>query len=117
VLAACVLAAGCTRLDTAPASGEGERIEIRQGTTAGFEGLRIGLANIISSDYAGKRHGLAAVLVLFIDGNPPREKQFEARAGQEVEMEKYSLYVQEIRGGSKGSVTLRVKEAGHPPVP
>ncbi|MFH1618568.1 MAG: hypothetical protein ABIG11_01540 [bacterium] len=119
LLAGCALAAGCTQVDTVTAFGEGEVIEISQGTTANFGELRMGLGNASKSDYTNdagqKKHGLVAVLWLFISGDPPQEKRFDVHAGQNLKMDKYSVYVQEIRAGSKGSITLRVK--GGDPVP
>ena len=113
LLSACVLAAGCKPVEKAPVLGEGNMIEIRQGTAGGSEGLRIGLSNIIETDYTGpageKKHGLEAVLVLFIKGEPPQEKRFDTHIGDTVSLGKYSVYVQEISGGSKGSVKLQVK--------
>ncbi|MFA6316423.1 MAG: hypothetical protein WC943_03315 [Elusimicrobiota bacterium] len=121
VLAACVLSAGCAQMDKAPALGDGKSVEIRQGTVANFEGLRIGLSNIVNVEHAcnvgGKKRGLEAVLVLFVEGNPPQEKQYAMCAGQTVNLDKYSVYAQEIKGGSKGSVTLQVKAAGQSPAP
>ena len=121
MLAACVLAAGCRPVETAPAPWEGEVIEIRQGTTANFEGLRIGLSDISETEYAGsageKKRGLTAVLVLFMNGKPPREKRFDVRAGDTATLDKYSLYVQEVRGGSKGSILLRGKTTSQTPAP
>lgn len=115
VLAACVLAAACNPVETAPL-GEGQVIEIRQGTTGNFEGLRIGLSNISETDYitgvGEKRHGLEAVIVLFLKTDPPQEKRFDTHAGDTVSLGKYSVYVQQIKGGSKGSVKLQVKAAG-----
>lgn len=110
LLSGCTLTAGCRQVETAP-FGEGERIEIAHGTTAGFEELRIGLVNVSRTDYeeAGrKKSGLAASLSLFRPGNPPDEKLFDLRAGQKAEFGGYSVYAQEIRGGRKGSVVLRV---------
>ncbi|OGS51960.1 MAG: hypothetical protein A3J79_00825 [Elusimicrobia bacterium RIFOXYB2_FULL_62_6] len=118
MLAAFVLAAGCKPVDTAPL-GEGQVIEIRQGTTANFEGLRIGLSSISESDYTGsageKKHGLEVALVLLNRGTPPQEQRFDLRAGGTAEFYGYSVYVQEIRGGAKGSVKLQIKTAGKPP--
>jgi len=48
-------------------------------------------------------------LSLFIDGNPPQEKDFKVHVGQKIEMDKYSVYVEEIRGTNKGLVTLRIE--------
>ena len=70
--------------------------------------------NIIGADYvdeAGtKKQGLIAVLSLFVEGNPPQEKDFKVHAGQRIIMDKYSVYVEEIRGTVKGLVTLRIEE-------
>ncbi|HAF96246.1 MAG: hypothetical protein A2X34_05495 [Elusimicrobia bacterium GWC2_51_8] len=113
---ACAFAAGCTPVDTVPATfGGGELVEIKQGTTANLGLLRIGLVNTGKSDYTNdageKKHGLVAGLSLFISGKPPQEKRFDVYAGQTVRMGKYSVYAQEIRGGFKGSVKLRVNGA------
>lgn len=106
-------ATSCIQIDKAPL-GEGKMIEIRHGTTGNFNGLRIGLGNINKSDYTNdlgeKKHGLVAMLWLYINGNPPQEKQFEVYAGRNIKMDKYLIYVQEIRGGLKGSVKLQVKK-------
>lgn len=92
----------------------GEVIQIKQGNVGTFHELRLGVANIIKADYideAGtKKHGLIAVLTLFIEGNPPQEKDFKVYAGQKIIMDKYLVYVEEIRGTAKGSVTLRIEE-------
>ena len=49
------------------------------------------------------------ILTLFIEGNPPQEKDFKVHVGQKIIMDKYSVYVEEIRGTVKGLVTLRIK--------
>ena len=121
ILILCAFAAGCTPIDTVPATfGGGELVEIKQGTTANFGVLRIGLVNVGKSDYTNdageKKHGLVAGLWLFIKGNPSQEKRFDVYAGQTVKMNKYSVYVQEIRGGLKGSVVLRVNDVDPAPV-
>jgi len=91
----------------------GEVIQIKQGNVGTFHELRIGVTNIIKADYvdeAGtKKQGLIAVLTLFVEGNPPQEKDFKVHAGQKIIMDKYSVYVEEIRGTVKGLVTLRIK--------
>jgi len=101
-------------------AGEGERhnggevIQIKQGNVGRFHELQIGVMNIIRADYvdeAGtKKQGLIAVLSLFVEGNPPQEKNFKVHAGQKIIMDKYSVYVEEIRGTVKGLVTLRIEE-------
>ncbi|MEW6003576.1 MAG: hypothetical protein AB1638_13145 [Nitrospirota bacterium] len=110
---ALVFATSCIQIDKAPL-GEGKMIEIRHGTTANLGELRIGLGNINKSEYTNdlgeKKHGLVAMLYLFINGNPPQKKQFEVYAGRNIKMDKYSVYVQEIRGGLKGSIKLQVKK-------
>lgn len=92
----------------------GEVIQIKQGNVGTFHELRLGVTNIIKADYideAGtKKHGLIAVLTLFIEGNPPQEKDFKVHAGQKIIMDKYLVYVEEIRGTAKGLVTLRIEE-------
>ncbi len=94
----------------------GEVIQIKQGNVGTFYKLRIGVTNIIKADYldeAGiKKHGLIAILTLFIEGNPPQEKDFKVHAGQKIVMDKYSVYVEEIRGTVKGLVTLRINIKG-----
>jgi|YelNatPaOPRAMG01_1025707.scaffolds.fasta_scaffold89631_2 hypothetical protein len=105
---------GCSQIDKAPISNTGDIIEISHGTVASFGELRIGLGNINKTEYTndlGKRkHGLLANLFLFIDGNPPIEKSLEVYAGQNVQVGKYSVYVQEIQGGLKGLVKLQIKK-------
>jgi hypothetical protein len=105
-------AAGCVPVEKVSGSG-GEVIQIKQGNVGTFHELRIGVTNIIKADYIGeagtKKHGLIAVLTLFIEGNPPQEKDFKVHVGQKIIMDKYSVYVEEIRGTVKGLVTLRIK--------
>ncbi|MDP2276715.1 MAG: hypothetical protein Q8K51_00665 [Nitrospirota bacterium] len=113
-----ILAAGCVPVEKVSESG-GELIQIKQGNVGTFYKLRIGVINIIKADYideAGtKKHGLIAVLTLFIEGNPPQEKDFKVHAGQKIIMDNYSVYVEEIRGTVKGLVTLRIEEISKSP--
>ncbi len=106
-------AGGCVPVEKAPGSG-GELIQIKQGNVGTFQELRLGVANIIQDAYvdeAGvKKQGLIAILTLFIDGNPPQEKDFQLHVGQKIVMDKYSVYAEEIRGTSKGLVTLRIED-------
>lgn len=106
-------AGGCVPVEKVPGSG-GELIQIKQGNVGTFNGLRLGVVNIIKDAYvdeAGvKKQGLIAVLTLFIDGNPPQEKDFQLHAGQKIVMDKYSVYAEEICGTTKGLVTLRIEE-------
>lgn len=110
----CIFAYGCTQIDKAPVLSEGEIIEIKQGTTANFGELRIGLGNVNKSDYSNdkgeRKRGLVAMLWLFVKENPAQEKRFEIYAGQNVKMDKYLVYVQEIRKGLKDSVILQINE-------
>ena len=103
---------GCVPVEKVPGSG-GELIQIQQGNVGTFHELRLGVANIIKVDYldeaGAKKQGLMAALTLFIDGNPPQEKDFKVHAGQKIMMDKYSVYVEEIRGTNKGLVTLRIE--------
>jgi len=109
---------GCVPVERVPGSG-GELIQIRQGTVGAFDKLKIGVTNIIEADRvdeAGeKKRGLTAVLTLFIDGNPPKEKDFQVHAGQTIVMGEYSVYTEEIRGTAKGLVILRIE--GNPKSP
>ena len=111
-LSVLILAAGCVPVEKVPGSG-GELIQIQQGNVGTFHELRLGVANIIKTDYideaSTKKQGLIAVLTLFVEGNPPQEKNFKVHAGQKIMMDKYSVYVEEIRGTNKGLVTLRVE--------
>jgi hypothetical protein len=111
-------AAGCVPVEKVPGSG-GEVIQIKQGNVGTFHELRIGVTNIIKADYldeAGiKKHGLIAILTLFIEGNPPQEKDFKVHAGQKIIMDKYLVYVEEIRGTVKGLVILRIEEISKSP--
>ncbi|MDO8805113.1 MAG: hypothetical protein Q7R35_11825 [Elusimicrobiota bacterium] len=104
---------GCVPVEKVPGSG-GEVIQIKQGNVGTFDTLKLGVANIIKAEYVDKagvkKQGLIAVLSLFIDGNPPQEKDYKARAGQTIIMGKYSVYVEEIRGTDKGLVTLRLEK-------
>ena len=109
---------GCVPVEKVPGSG-GEVIQIQQSTVGTFQELKIGVTNIIKAEYVdeagAKKQGLIAVLTLFIDGNPPQEKDFKVHAGQTITMNKYSVYLEEIRGTSKGLVTLRIEEVSKPP--
>ena len=109
---------GCVPVEKVPGSG-GEVIQIQQSTVGTFHELKIGVTNIIKAEYVdeagAKKQGLIAVLTLFIDGNPPQEKDFKVHAGQTITMNKYSVYLEEIRGTSKGLVTLRIEEVSKPP--
>lgn len=100
---------GCVPSEKVPGSG-GELIRIQQGSVGTFQELRLGVANIVEveADGAGAKKGLMAALTLFVDGNPPQEKDFQVRAGQTIAMGKYSVYVEEIKGTTKGLVTLRI---------
>lgn len=113
VLAAACCLAGCTQVEKASAPGQGGLVlSIAQGTTGSFDELRIGLANVRKSEYVdeagAKKRGLVAGLALLVPGNPPQEKSFDVHAGQRVAVDKYSLYVEEVRKGPKDSVMLRV---------
>jgi len=103
---------GCVPVERVPGSG-GELIQIQQGTVGTFDKLKIGVTNIIEADHVdkagAKKQGLIAVLTLFIDGNPPQEKDFQVHAGQTIVMGGYSVYTEEIRGTTKGLVTLRIE--------
>ena len=109
---------GCVPVEKLPGSG-GELIQIQQGNVGTFHELRIGVANIVKADYvdesSAKNQGLIAVLSLFIEGNPPQEKDFQVHAGQTITMNKYSVYVEEIRRTNKGMVTLRIEEISKSP--
>lgn len=109
---------GCVPVEKVPGSG-GEVIQIQQSTVGTFHELKTGVTNIIKAEYAdaagAKKQGLIAVLTLFIDGTPPQEKDFKVHAGQTIVMDKYSVYTEEIRGTSKGLVTLRIEEVSKPP--
>ena len=109
---------GCVPVEKVPGSG-GELIQIQQGNVGTFHELRIGVANIVKADYvdeaSAKNQGLIAVLSLFIEGNPPQEKDFQVHAGQTITMNKYSVYVEEIRRTNKGMVTLRIEEISKSP--
>ncbi len=109
---------GCVPVEKVPGSG-GEVIQIQQGNVGTFHELRIGVANIVKADYVdeagAKKQGLIAVLSLFIEGNPPQEKDFHVHAGQTITINKYSVYVEEIRGTTKGLVTLRIEEFSKSP--
>lgn len=113
VLAAVCFLAGCTQIERAPVPGEGGLVlSIAQGTTGSVDELRIGLGFVRKSEYVdeagAKKRGLVAGLMLLIPGNPPQEKDFDVHAGQRVAVDKYSLYVEEVRKGIKDSVVLRV---------
>jgi len=109
---------GCVPVERVPGSG-GELIQIQQGNVGTFDKLKLGVTNIIEADYvdeAGKKkQGLIAVLTLFIDGNPPQEKDFQVHAGQTIVMDKYSVYTEEIRGTAKGLVILRIERNSKSP--
>lgn len=109
---------GCVPVEKVPGSG-GELIQIQQGSVGTFHELRLGVANIVEVDHTdqagAKKRGLMAALTLFIDGNPPQEKDFKVHAGQTITMSKYSVYVEEIRGTSKGRVTLRIEDTSKAP--
>ncbi|MBI4350359.1 MAG: MBL fold metallo-hydrolase [Elusimicrobia bacterium] len=108
---------GCVPSEKVPGSG-GELIQVQQGNVGAFRELRLGVANIVETadvDKAGaKKKGLMAALTLFLDGTPPLEKDFKVRAGQTVTMGKYSVYVEEIRGTTKGLVTFRIEDISGP---
>jgi len=112
--AAMILAglAGCVPSEKVTGSG-GELMQVRQGNVGAFHGLRLGVANIFTADYVdetgAKKRGLTAALTLFIDGDPPQEKDFNVRAGQKIVLGSYSAYVEEIRGTVGGRVTLRLE--------
>ena len=109
---------GCVLVENMPGSG-GELIRIQQGNVVTFNELRLGVVNIIEVghvDAAGaKGQGLMAALSLFVDGEPPQEKGFEVHAGQKIVMGTYSVYVEEIRGTTKGLVTLRIEDVSKSP--
>ena len=110
ILAAAFLLAGlggCTKSERVPGTG-GVVMQVRQGAVGAFQGLRIGVTNIVEGDPGGKA-GRVAVLALFVDGNPPQEETFRLRAGQKAALGGHSVYLEEIRGAVRGTVTLRVE--------
>lgn len=108
-----ILAAGCVPVERAPGSG-GEVIRIKQGNAAAFHKLRLGVTNIARADFTDEagmnKRGSVAGLTLVVEGDPPQEKDFQVHAGQRIVMAGYSVYLEEIRGTLKGTVTLRVEE-------
>ena len=115
---ALILAAGCVPVEKVSESG-GALIQIKQGNVGTFYKLRLGVINIIKADYIDetgtKKHGLIAVMTLFIEGKPPQEKDFKVPAGQKIIMDNYSVYVEEIRGTDKGLVILRIENISKSP--
>ena len=73
---------GCVPVEKVPGSG-GELIQIKQGNVGRFHELQIGVMNIVRADYVdeagAKKQGLIAVLSLFVEGNPPQEKDFKVQ--------------------------------------
>ncbi len=114
LLSAVLLASlgGCVPTEKLPGSG-GTVIQIEQGTVGVYEGLKIGVTNLVESEYtdaAGvKKKGLMAVLTLLLDGNPPVEKDVHLHPGQEAVIGKYTVYEEEIQGTTRGHITLRVR--------
>jgi hypothetical protein len=126
-----LLLTGCISSErVTPASPiAGDEITISTGTQGHVGQLFIGLGDTGKQDYVdanGKtRTHLAAGLFLHIDGNPPVEKHVSVHAGDTVEFQDYSLYVEEISAGgtawapgaSTGHVSLIVKQPSQAPAP
>ncbi|MBI3565372.1 MAG: hypothetical protein HY079_09270 [Elusimicrobia bacterium] len=87
---------GCVRVERAPGAG-GTVIRIEQGQVGAVHGLRAGVVNVFADDRGGgpgaRKPGLTAALTLFVDGDPPQEKDFTVRAGQRITLAGYSVYV------------------------
>jgi len=97
VLGVVVLAAGCASVATAPspspgASGAGvTTVTIAQGTQGQVGTLSIGVFSI--ENVQGRLEGAIQIL--------PSEPALRVHAGETVERAGYSIYVQELRIGSK----------------
>jgi len=89
-------------------------MQVQQGNVGTFHELQLGVMNIYETEYVdkagAKKQGLKAELSLFLDGTPPQEKKSTVRTGQSVTLGKYSVYVEEIRGITKGMVTFRIED-------
>lgn len=104
--AVCGLAiAGCT-------GSESKVIEVVSGGQVTVDNLRIGLGYVRKTKYTDdtgvERRGLVAGLWIFVKGDKSKNRQGKFYEGQQFQVDKYSLHVEKIRGGSKGSVRIRV---------
>ena len=92
---------------------EEKMIEIQQGTVANIGKLKIGVIRIDKldnkSDSGKLKNTLVARLSLFINEEKPEEKNLDVVAGDKIQIDKYLIYVVEIRGRVKGTVVLQVK--------
>ena len=113
--AALFCAAACTPVERAmvPADAGGELVEIEANAQATVEGLRIGLGYVRKADAAASGgaagRGLVAGLWLYFRDEPGKNQSLDASAGQRISAAGYSIFVEELRGGRKASVRLRVQ--------
>lgn len=106
--------------DTSDTSLEDENvITISQGTVGSFGDLRIGVAYVRRSEYVDsygvKRHGLIAGLWILVGDDGSKEEKLDVYTGQSFQINKYVLYVAEIKRVLwRGSVSLHIQEAAKP---
>ena len=85
-------------------------------STQGESGdLRIGLGSVTRGGYTdgngARRRGLVAGLWIFVRGDSSKNRTVELHAGQRLKVGRRTLYVEEIRGGRRGSVRVLVSAA------
>ena len=85
-------------------------------STQGESGdLRIGLGSVTRGGYTdgngARRRGLVAGLWIFVRGDSSTNRTVEVHAGQRLKVGRRTLYVEEIRGGRRGSVRVLVLRA------
>lgn len=137
--ALCVaLAAGCGRSEFGPPVGapsKGETLVekvpvkprpgatwnvlyVRDGTQAQIGDLRIGLGSVKPGSYvdeSGKpKPALLAGLWIYFRGDKKKNKVVDVHAGETVKVDRYALYVEELRTGAEASVRLLVSPAELP---
>jgi len=82
----------------------GNELTISTGTSGTIGQLHIGLGDTGKQSYTDNTTGksrtrLAAWLYLHIDGNPPADQRQQVFAGDAVNFQGYSLYVEQISSG------------------
>lgn len=112
---------GCAPVERAPAGAGpagGSVVEVRANTQATVGRLRIGLGYTRTAEIAeasgARRRGLVAGLWIFAKPEAGKDRKLEVHVGERVDVDGYSIFVEEIRGGRGDSVRLRIQEPAQP---
>ena len=121
IAAAACVAAGCSRVDSAPSlpgANDENTIAIMATTQGRYGDLFIGVGNVGPGEFVdeagAKKKGLTATLFISHATPPANETKVRVHAGQKVTVAPYTFLVQEIRKSGRGSVRLQF-EGGPPP--